>query len=303
MRLSRLRTMGVAFVAFVATPLVASTTVTLNREFIEANRDRATFTVGFVVDEAHDHAKPKKEDGDIHIAGWSDDIGLATVAEIMNARKEKDGVRRANELEGRVKKVTITGVWRVWPEHGGDHEFVQGEVASPATSTNPDHVFEVHPLTEFDGIEVADSIGKISTYKYKTAEDAFHRYENSRFHLECFDDTVRITMSMIGYNYTKFELELAEDVTHTMQDGGKSFFARIIDDENSVLVSKERMILVPGTAAFEKLKNAKAGQRFKVLGLPRLSLSLVNWRCAHADDKPWVLDWNIPYEMVILAVF
>ena len=27
------------------------------------------------------------------------------------------------------------------------------------------------------------------------------------------------------------------------------------------------------------------------------------WRCANAGDKPWVLDWNIPYEMVVLNVF
>ena len=63
------------------------------------------------------------------------------------------------------------------------------------------------------------------------------------------------------------------------------------------------MILIPGTAAFEVLKNAKEGDTFTVLGLPRVSLGLVKWRCEHAAEKPWVLDWDIPYEMVILNVF
>ena len=110
-------------------------------------------------------------------------------------------------------------------------------------------------------------------------------------------------MSMVGYNYTKFTLVLNEDVSHTMEDGGKAFKAAILGDDDDIFVSEERMILAPGTAAFEALKNAKEGEEYTVLGVPRVSLALVNWRCAHADDKPWVLNWDIPYEMVILAVF
>lgn len=121
----------------------AGTTVTLKKQFIEANKDRATITASFVVDKAHDHPKPPSEDGDI--AGWSDDIGLTTVAEIANSKKELPAVHRANDLEGRTETIDVTGVWRIWPEHGGDHEFEQGKPASKATNTNPDHIFEIHP--------------------------------------------------------------------------------------------------------------------------------------------------------------
>jgi hypothetical protein len=110
-------------------------------------------------------------------------------------------------------------------------------------------------------------------------------------------------MSNVGYNYTKFDIILNEDVTHTMQDGGKAFKARVQADDGDTLVTEERMILIPGTAAFEGLKSAKAGEAFTVLGMPRVSLALVKWRCANAASKPFVLNWDIPYEMVILAVF
>ena len=50
----------------------ASTTVTLTKEFVESVKDRATISVDFVVDFAHDRPKPAREDGDMHIAGWSD---------------------------------------------------------------------------------------------------------------------------------------------------------------------------------------------------------------------------------------
>jgi hypothetical protein len=283
----------------------ASTTLKLKKSFINQYKDRATLTASFEVDKAHDNPKPAKEDGDIHIAGWSDDLGLVAVAEIMNSKKELGAVARANAVEARTKKVDITGVWRIWPEHGGDHEFTQGKMESKATNTNPDHILEIHPLTEFDGIEVADSIGKITGYKYKNADDAFHRYENTRFNLECSpsSSTVRMTMSMVGYNYTKFDLVLNEDVSHTMQDGGKAFKAAILDTDGNLMVTEERMILVPGSPAFQLLKSAKEGERYTVLGMPRVSLALVSWRCANAGDKPWVLKWDIPYEMVILAVF
>jgi len=62
------------------------------------------------------------------------------------------------------------------------------------------------------------------------------------------------------------------------------------------------MIIVPDTDAFERLKTAKVGEKFEILGMPRVSLALVKWRCEHASDKPYVLDWDIPYEMAILSV-
>ena len=297
----------VLLTVLVSGPAPATTTVTLSNAFIDAMRDRVTIDATLLIDFAHDKAKPAAEDGDIHIAGWSPTTGLTTVAEIANAKKEKAAVTKANDDEGRSRAIPVSGVWRIWPEHGGDHEFTQDINGTPVPSddakkTNPDHIFEIHPLTTFDGIEVKDSIGPIPGYKYKPADDAFYRFENTRFHLECGASETQLTMSMTGYNYTDFDIELREDVSHTMQDGGKAFMATILDHEGETLVTKERMVLVPGTKAFNDLQAAKTGERFRVLGMPRLSLALVKWRCDHAAEKPYVLDWDIPYEMVILSV-
>lgn len=62
-----------------ALPVQASTSVKLRKSFTEANKDRATITTSFDVDEAHDAPKPAKVDGDIHIAGWPDDLKLVAV--------------------------------------------------------------------------------------------------------------------------------------------------------------------------------------------------------------------------------
>lgn len=137
MRGSRHFLLAILTICLVPTLVVATTTLELEKSFIEANKDRATLTTTFLVDKAHDKPKPAKEDGDI------------------------------------------------WPEHGGDHEFKQGTSASPAKNTNPDHIFEMHLLTVFDGVQVGDSVGTISGYQYKGADDAFHCCENARFQLEC----------------------------------------------------------------------------------------------------------------------
>lgn len=166
---------------------------------------------------------------------------------------EKGAVTKANEAEGRQRAISFTGVWRMWPEHGGDHEFVQdigGNRAppQPAKKTNPGHLFEIHPLTRIDWVDVVDAIWEIFGYTYKDRDVAFHRHENNSVHLKCGKSEVEMTMSMVGYSYTECALELNEDVQHTMQDGGKGCRARILDSEEHTMVSEVRMILVPGTA-------------------------------------------------------
>lgn len=66
--------------------------ITLNNDFIEQYRDRATISASFVVDKAHPRPNPPKNDGDLHAAGRAPEIGLATVAEIMNAASQKAAV-------------------------------------------------------------------------------------------------------------------------------------------------------------------------------------------------------------------
>lgn len=64
----------------VALQVEATTTLTLKKSFVDANRDRATLIASFLVDSSHHDAKPPKKDGEIHIAS-SDDFDLDTVAE------------------------------------------------------------------------------------------------------------------------------------------------------------------------------------------------------------------------------
>jgi hypothetical protein len=56
----------------------------------------------------------------------------------------------------------VSGVWRLWPEHGGVSPQVQGDPVKPATGANSEHVFALHPLTAVDGHDVRDTLKPIT---------------------------------------------------------------------------------------------------------------------------------------------
>lgn len=75
--------------------------ITLKNSFIEEFSDRATITATFTVDKAHAQANTPKKDADLHVAGRAPEIGLATVAEIMNARTEPEAMAAIHDVEGK----------------------------------------------------------------------------------------------------------------------------------------------------------------------------------------------------------
>src|SRR5262245_40641937 len=58
--------------------------IELDDDFIEKYAERATITSELRIDGISSVHKPEK-DGEAHIGGWSFDVGLACVAEVMNA--------------------------------------------------------------------------------------------------------------------------------------------------------------------------------------------------------------------------
>ena len=187
--------------------------------------------------------------------------------------------------------------------HGGDSTQVQGTPLAPFDTTNPDHVFEVHPLLNVGGDDVSDSLEPIDGFRYKDAERAFSSYENLRSHITPGSTTTTIDTNMGGYNYVEFMAVLNEDPTHRLADGGLSAFASIEDLEGDLLVRKRRLVFAPGTEPLRHVLTLQEGDRIHVVGVPRISLALLSWRTEHRNDHPEALDWSLPYEMVVVADF
>lgn len=284
----------------------ADIVLTLPNDFIETYKNRATIDTDFVIYFAHEKPKtpsPSKpsNDGDIHIAGVPEKLQMPTVAELMNAASQPKALKHVNDMKGTGTPVRIQGVWRFWPEHGGDDQFNPG-MELDIQNTNPDHVFEIHPTTEIGGIETRTSFFPIPGFKPKDASDSFQRYENILARITPSGDSTSIRMGSVGYNYVKFRIQLREDPTHEMEDG-ITVFADVKEVDGETIARKRRMVFVAGTEPEKAVRKLKKDQCMLVMGMPRIDLSLVSWRASHGANDPDVLSWNLPYEMVIVGYY
>jgi hypothetical protein len=278
--------------------------ITLKNKFITTYKDRATIETSFQVDKVGKIHPPKK-DGDLHVAGRSDDVGLPIVAEIMNAKFMKKAAADIKKAEGKAP-IRVAGAWRIWCEHPGGRPQVQGNKLARFTDANPDHVFEIHPLTQVGEEDTRKSFVPIVGYTPKEAHAAFVHYENIHCKITPNTDTTTLRTSMAGYNIVKFIIEpLDAPAGHKVVDDGRFVYCAVRDLEDELIVRKVRMVFVKGTPPEEAVKELAKGKRLTVLGIPRIDLALVNWRVAHKDDKDKdePLTWNLPYEMIVVAVF
>ncbi len=285
-------------------PIAASAeiTITLKNDFIEKYKNRATIDAKYTVAKAHKKPNPPSKDGDLHIAGTAPEIGLPAVAEIMNAASEKEAVDTIHNVEGTGQAIAISGAWRLWCEHGGSGDQVQGKKIPPITTSNPDHVFEIHPVTQVGELSVLDSLRPIEGFEPKDAHDAFTKYESIKARIIPKGKTTSIVTTMAGYNYVEFVMKINDDQQHEVEDG-RFVMASVHDIEGELLVRNRRMVFIKGTPPEQKVKDLKKGDCLHVLGLPRIDLALVSWRAQNSKKNPDVLNWSLPYEIIIVGVY
>lgn len=136
----------------------AQITISLKSDFVTQFQDTVTIDASFRVD-VFSAVHTAKQDGDIHVAGTAPEIGLLAVAEVMNAKTERNGaVKTLTSAKGSDTPVAITGAWRIWSEHGGDQDYHQGADVPVATSSGQAHVFEIHPVTKVNGRDVSHTL-------------------------------------------------------------------------------------------------------------------------------------------------
>lgn len=303
----------VAALLLFGSPLHAGT-LTLSSSFVKQCKNKATIPIHLELD-AHltsPHRIAKSgDDGDIHMAGRADEVQLPMVAEIMNAglSPQAGSVDAMNQASsGQI--IPVTGVWRIWFEHPSPGDQVQGDsVAIPANS-NPDHVFEIHPITHFGDQDIADSsfipiANNTSTYQAYPANVAFAAYEKLSATITASDTAVSITSPKAGYNYAEFIIELAGSPQLASQldpnDNGIFVLANVYDvsdPEQPVTPDVRRMVFVENTEPAKQLQALSKGGRLHVLGIPRVNLAEVD-----AMGTVDQVATPLPYEMIIVAVF
>lgn len=283
-----------------------SITISLRNSFIDEFKRRTMISGNFTVDAAHEHVNTIAKDGDMHIAGSCDTVGLPMVAEIMNARNyEEPGgcVELVHQLEADNGTTTIEGVWRIWFEHPGSQNQTQfGNNPLHGPPTNPDHVFEIHPVTKFGPHLLLDSFVRIKEgnqeFQYKVAETAFAQWRNKSFEVQPSGSRTKLTSPTASFNYVKMRVAKLPDSTFEVEDGTFMHATAFGMSSSKRLKRKVRLVLVEGTEPQDRLRDANVGQKVTVIAMPRVSLSLVAWR----RDNPEGRHWSLPYELVVVAV-
>lgn len=142
--------------------------LTLKNSFIDKYKNRTSISDDCIVDHSKGKPNPASSDGDMHAAvRCPKEIGLPMVAEIMNAKDHGDAIDLTKTAEADGSKVTIKGAWRIWNEHGGDQVFNQGAKVAAAENTNPDHVFEIHPIAVLGDFDLRASFKPIAGTRQK----------------------------------------------------------------------------------------------------------------------------------------
>jgi hypothetical protein len=297
--------------------LAQNSGVYLKRDFITKYKNKVLITS--TIEVRHSHSTPKgigttaSDDGDIHASGIPDaEIGLPVVFEVMNAKKTNNKYKIFPNAAENNDKVTVTGIWRLWFEHPGEIQTQGDAVVLDPDNTNPDHMFEIHPVTSVktatDTVDFRHTFARIKDgskeFKYKDPVTALNEFSSKELTIKPDGDFVGLISKKVGYNYIKFKAELLEKPTHQLDDNeGFTVYATILDNDGEELANKVRLVFVNGTSVANKVKSMNEGQKITLLGIPRVSLALVDWRLNHPGNGNERLKWNLPYELVILASF
>ena len=296
--------LGLLIFAIIA-PLTNAQTLVLQRSFIEKYKNRATIDATFIVDHAHPRPNKPANDGDLHASGRSEEVGLPMVSEVMNAASLSAVLAAIHENEKTHIATPISGAWRIWFEHPSTQPQIQFDEVPPAANTNPDHCFEIHPITQYAGNSILTSLHEISGYTPKDAEKAFDRYEKLSATLKIDDQTVMITSKKVGFNYVKFTAELAGkpeslDNNDAGASDGEAVLANVMNDAgDEVLVNNVRLIFIAGTQPAEELAKAGEGATLEFLALPRVELNAIA-AFIEAGGSGKVVR-KLPYEMIVVA--
>jgi len=279
----------------------AEIAITLDRSFIEGYKDRVTIDVPLTVARADRRPHPAVFDGDFHLAGSAPGIGLPVVAEMQNAAGEKEASALVRREEGRGRPLEVAGAWRIWSEHVGKSTEIQGDDFPSTVSTNPDHVFEIHPLTRVAGIDLLESLRPVEGYRPGSAALVFRAFEKIPCRIVPGPATTIVTPNK-QFNDAEFLLEVGPDPARVVRDG-RFVNAAVLDLKGEVQVPKLRMVFVKDSPPEKIVLSLPPGSRLHVFGLPRINLSEVASRIARSRRHPELLAGNLPYEIVVVGVY
>ncbi len=276
--------------------------IEINKSFIEKYKDRVGIDATFTVDKARLNPIARFLDGDFHLSGRAPEIALPVVAEIANGASAKKAIDLVHGAEGTGRPLKISGVWRIWPEHGGGEKQEQGEPLAAMESDNPSHVFEIHPVTKINNVEVLNTFTTIEGFMGGDAHACFGIYEKVECTLTVKPKSVSIVTRKGLRNDVEFLMEIV-DGRQMVVPGGRFVIASARDLKGDLIVPRLRIVFATGTPPERAVRLLKRGDRLHVFGLPRVDFAEISRRVIGSKTNPALLVKTLPYEIIIQGVY
>ena len=285
---------GLVLLALAHAPAGAGEIV-LRNTWIKKYMNKVNISSPCRVDETHDAPNDAAKDGDLHMACRCDSVALPMVGEIVNAADFPAVVGAAKQAKKDRTQVQITGVWRIWIEHPATKAQRQGAHVPVLKNTNPAHMFEIHPLTLFDGDSLHAGFKTIPGFSPMPVATTFKHYESRVFKVERKGAFTSITSPRSVYNYAKFKFKVA-GTPSKLSDG----WAAQVKVEGVQTDSTRRVVAPNRSGPATLLSKAVAGGRYEAIGVPRLDLRRIDQA---AKDHP-NQEINVPaaYEMILVSL-
>lgn len=280
----------------------ADVEIVLDRAFVERYKNRATIETTFTVDRAGRDAHAGYLDGDLHVAGRAEEIGLPIVAEVENAASRPEAIETVHHVAQSGEPIRLDGAWRIWSEHFGRGEQAQGETLPPIARTNPPHVFEVHPVTRLGDLDLTGTFHPVPGFRPEPGTVVFDSLKNARLRIVPSESSITLYTRREELNDADFTIETGNDPPLVASDG-RFVVARVLSPRGDLIADRIRMVFVAGTAPERVARGLVPGERLRVFGIPRIDLSAVAFRVARSDAEPEALDGKLPYEIVVVGVF
>jgi hypothetical protein len=158
----------------------------------------------------------------------------------------------------------VEGVWRFWLEHPSTKPQTQGGAVPVPANTNPDHSFELHPITSIGAEDLGASFTEIPSFQPYPAKTAFQYYEGRTFTVSRSGAFTSIVGTKAKYNYAGFTFTVAGTPTH-VTDGW--FVLATID---GVVNDPRRMVVADGTPPARLIATAQKGMRYRAAEVYRV---------------------------------
>ena len=276
--------------------------IELDKTFVEAYKNRVTINAALTVDRAMKTPAAPSLDGDLHFAGRTPQVALITVAELANAASFPRALALVHRADSTGKPLQLSGVWRIWPEHSGSSKVEQGRVVAPTDSYRPNHVFEIHPVTQVNRESLLESFTPVPGFSPGDARETFEIYEKTPCKLLVKPNTISIVTRKGLYNDVEFLMEITGDQPLVVEDG-RFVMASALDLKGGLRAEHVRIVFAKGTAPERAVRRLRRGARLHVVGMPRVSFAEVLNRVRDSATDPGQLTRTIPYEIVVVGVF